>query len=127
MPATQSDSIGGYDHSFVDTPHDRYICNICHLPSRDPYLSVCCGHIFCKSCLDNVKKAAAITNSCPVCRNEAFVTFPNKRLDREIKSLHIYCTNKEKGCEWQDELNEIDNHLSDSKGCKFVLRSEVFQ
>ena len=38
---------------------------------------------------------------------------------REIKSLHIYCTNKEKGCEWQGELNDINNHLGNSDGCQF--------
>ena len=111
--------IGGYDCSFIDTPHDRFICKICHLPSRDPYLSVCCGHVFCKSCLDNVKKAAAITNACPVCRDEIFTTFPNKQAAREIKSFHIYCTNKEKGCKWHGELNDIKNHLGNGDGCQF--------
>ena len=119
MAITTPNNITGYDYDFVDTPHDRYICKICHLPSRDPYLSECCGHVFCKSCKDNVKKASAITNACPVCRDEEFVTFSNKQLDREIRSLHIYCTNKEKGCEWQGELNNIDNHLGNSDGCQF--------
>ena len=80
---------------------------------------MCCGHVFCKSCLDNIKKAAAITNACPVCRDEEFVTFPNKQADREIKSLHKYCTNKETGCEWQGELNDINNHLGNSNDCQF--------
>ena len=35
----------------------------------------------------------------------------------ELLKLNIYCTNKEKGCEWQGELNYIDNHLS--TGCQF--------
>ena len=113
-------AIGGYNCSFIDTPQgDHFICKICHLPSRDPYLSVCCGYLFCKSCLDNVKKTAAITNVCPICRDEEFMTFPNKQAAREIKSLHIYCTNKEKGCEWQGELNDINNHLGNSDGCQF--------
>ena len=116
--ATPSNN-GGYDYDLVTTPPDRLICKICHLPSRDPYLSVCCGHVFCKSCLDNVKKATTITNACPVCRDEEFVTFPNKAVDREVKSLHIYCTNKEKGCEWQGELNDINNHLGNSDSCQF--------
>ena len=47
------------------------------------------------------------------------MTFPNKQLDREIKSLHIYCKNKEKGCKWQGELNDINNHLSNSNDCQF--------
>ena len=110
---------GGYDYNFVDTPHDRFISRICHLPSRDPYLSVCCGHLFCKSCLGNVRKAAAISNACPICRDKEFVTFPNKVVDREIRSFLLYCTNKEKGCKWQGELNDINNHLGNSDSCQF--------
>ena len=119
MAIATPNSIGGYDHDFVDTPHDRFICKICHFPSRDPYLSVCCGHLFCKSCLDNVKKAAAITSACLICRDEEFVTFPNKAVDREIKGFLVYCTNKKKGCEWQGELNDIKIHLGNSDGCQF--------
>ena len=89
MAIATPNNIGGYDYEFVDTPHDRVIYKICHLPSRDPYLSECCGHLFCKSCLDNVKKASAITNACPVCRDEEFVTFRNKAIDREVRSFYI--------------------------------------
>lgn len=56
--ATPTDN-GGYDYDFVDRPDKRYdiICNICHLPSRDPYMTgECCrGQIICKSCLDKFK------------------------------------------------------------------------
>ena len=111
---------GGYDYDLVSQPPDRLICKVCHLPSRDPYLSVCCGHVFCKSCLDKVKNTTAITNACPVCRDKKFETFPQKEANREIKSLHIYCTNKAKGCKWQGELNDINNHLENSRcGCQF--------
>ena len=40
-------------------------------------------------------------------------------LFKEIRRHHIYCTNKEKGCEWQGELNNINNHLGNRKGCQF--------
>ena len=121
MAIATPNSIAGYDYEFVDTPPDRVICKICHLPSKDPHLSVCCGHLFCKSCLDNVKKASAITNACPVCRDEEFTTFCNKAIDREVRSFYIYCTNKEKGCEWQGELNDINSHLGNSDGCQFEV------
>ena len=119
MAIATPNNIAGYDYDLVDPLPDRLLCKICHLPSRNPYLSVCCGHLFCKSCLDNLKKAAAITNACPVCRDEEFTTFPNKAVDREIKSLLINCTNKEKGCKWQGELSNINNHLENSDGCQF--------
>ena len=109
---------GGYEYQFVNTSlPDRFICVICYLPSRESYLTECCGHVFCKSCIDRTK--ASEYTDCPMCNDKRLVVFSNKQLDREIKSLNIYCTNKEKGCEWQGELNSINNHLGSSDGCKF--------
>ena len=118
-----SDSRGGYDYHYVDSPPERLVCMLCGIPCRDSFLSVCCGHNFCKCCMDGFKEVTAIPltvmSSCPVCRNEEFVTFPNKQADREIRSLRVMCTNKERGCEWQGELNDINNHLGNSDGCLF--------
>ena len=54
-----------------------------------------------------------------MCNDKRLITFSNynKQLDREIGSQKIYCTNKKKGCEWQGELNDINNHLGNSDGC----------
>ena len=111
--------LGGYYYKFVYPPEDRLICKICQVPSRDPHLTECCGNNFCRSCLGQARQATAVSTACPICRRETFVTINNKQADREIKSLHIYCTNKEKGCEWQSELNDIDDHLGNSDGCQF--------
>ena len=73
---------GGYDYDLVSKPPDRLVCKICHLPSRDPYLSVCCGHLFCKSCLDNVKKAVLTSNACPVCLDEELRTRRSKLIEK---------------------------------------------
>ena len=108
---------GGYDYKFaeqfVSTPLDRYFCVICQHPSRDPHLSVCCGHVFCKLCIDKVK------DPCPMCRDEKFVTFPNKQLDREIKNLDVFCANAGKGCTWQGKLGKIGDHLGKKGDCQF--------
>ena len=107
---------GGYDYEFAVTIPDRLICKVCHFPSRDPCLSVCCGHTFCKSCSD---AARCVTKACPTCRDDHFPVVQNKQSDREIKSLCIFCSNKKDGCEWQGELNDINNHLGNSDGCQF--------
>ena len=111
---------GGYEYKFVNPVPDRCICNICHLPSRDAYMTgQCCeGQTICKSCLDQWQRTAG-NIKCPVCRKENSGFSQNYHIKREIKSLHIYCTNKEKGCEWQGELNDINNHLGNSDGCQF--------
>jgi len=117
--ATTPNGGGGYDYQFVDTPLDMFVCKICQYPSREPHLSGCCGHTFCKSCLEAAKRAINISQACPVCREEEFTTVPNKQVDRAIRSLHVFCTNKDKGCEWQGEVNDIINHLGNNDGCQF--------
>ena len=105
---------GGYEYEFVHTPSDTLICQICFCPSKDPQLSVCCGHTFCKSCLE-----AADQVNCPMCRHKYFAVVPNKQTDRIIRSLHVYCSNKQKGCEWRGEVNAITSHLNNRDGCQF--------
>ena len=113
-------STGGYDYQFVETPPDKLICKICHFPSREPFLSECCGHTFCKSCIDHAKKATLYYPFlCPVCRSENFPLFRNKQNERDIKSLYVFCSNKERGCKWQGELNNINDHLKNNDGCSF--------
>ena len=88
---------GGYEYKFVNSPPDRCICNIYHLPSRDAYMTgQCCeGQTICKSCLDQWQITAG-NMKCPVCREEIGGFSQNFPIKREIKSLHIYCTNKKK-------------------------------
>ena len=102
--------MSGYDYDFVDDPPDRLLCNICHLPCRDPQRSVYCSHVFCKSELEE--------GGCPVpkCHSEKFSTFVDKKLQREIKALRIYCPNKKDGCGWIGEIFDVDDHLI--KKCK---------
>ena len=116
--ATPSTEYGGFEYEFVDTPPERLLCKICKEPSRDPYMTLCCGHAFCKSCLDRQKQARTICYACPMCRKEKpdFTTVPYVALNREIRELHVYCTNKEKGCKWEGEINNINNHRC---GCQF--------
>ena len=104
--ATPTNDLGGYDYEFVDAPPDTLVCKICHCPSKEPHLSVCCGHTFCKSCLVSAKNST-VAKVCPMCRSENFETFPNKQNERLIKSLAVFCTNKGKGCDWQGEVGMI--------------------
>ncbi|XP_065901407.1 TNF receptor-associated factor 4-like [Dysidea avara] len=114
---TTPSDFGGYEYRFVNDPPDALLCKICHHPCKEPYLSGCCGHNFCKTCLEAARRNAT---NCPYCRNQKdFATLCNKLSDREIRSLHVMCTNKERGCEWQGELNDISNHLGNTDSCQF--------
>ena len=118
---------GGYDYEFVDTPLDILICKICYYPSREPYLSDCCGHTFCKSCLRGyevsvkhpLNKELESSGHCPMCRCEDFTCVRNRQSERIIKNLRVFCTNKNDGCRWQGEINNIDKHLTEE--CQYQM------
>jgi len=128
---------GGYDYDFCSTIPERIVCKICQCPSRDPYLSLCCGHVFCKTCIDQMKKATATASNCPMCRDEEFPTVPNKQINREVRDLVIFCTNKNNGCSWNGEIRAVEAHRKlcpleeveceyHSVGCKIkVQRKDV--
>ena len=110
---------GGYSYHFVASPSELVKCVICHLPSKDPHLSECCGHIFCATCLQQCKTTPNVERVCPMCKDSSFNTIPNKQIDREVRSLQIHCKNKAKGCTWQGEVNDISKHLKNSDGCQY--------
>jgi hypothetical protein len=122
MEPEQLQLCGGYDHEFVGEVADRLICQICTKVMREPYLAVCCGNNYCKSCL---KKSFVLPGkeSCPHCRaeGEAFNHVINKGIRSEINQLKVKCTNREKGCEWTGELPALKKHLESENGCKFVI------
>ena len=98
--ATLRSDTGGYDYQFVNAPSDMFLCKICHLPSKKPHLSICCGHTFCKSCLDGIKTKGSLfhpATACPMCRSEAFTTVPNKQNERAIKAFVYFVLRRIKG------------------------------
>ena len=110
---------GGYDYNYLYPPADTLICKICRLPSRNPHMTLCCGHVFCMSCVTRVE-----SNTCCICRatkRGQYKLYKNKQVERDVWSLQIYCPNKEKGCKWQGELKAITSHLKprSADGCQY--------
>ena len=105
---------GGYHYQFVNSllEGSDLLCKICRLPSRNPHLSSCCGHTFCKGCIDNLREVKNVTHTCPVCRDADFPVVQNKQIDRAVRALHVYCTNEKEGCQWQGEVSGIAGHLN---------------
>lgn len=107
-------NIGGYDYQFVEQEQDLN-CVICQLPCKEAYLSNCCGQLYCKSCLEQFKREEE-NFCCPICKKK-FEAQVDKKIDRKIRSLEIYCPNKEDGCQWKGEINNLKKHLNFGKGC----------
>jgi hypothetical protein len=73
----------------------------------------CCGEKFCHSCIEQKKRP------CPHCNNTKFDTMTDKKLERELYALKVYCTNKDEGCRWVGELRDLEKH----RNC--VIRSTL--
>ena len=102
----------GYDYQLVNgTPPDEYICLLCHLLARDAHQTNCCGRIVCRNCLESRRNRPS-GYTCPNCYSPlAGKYFKDTRTDYDIRHLQIYCTNKEKGCNWQGNIKDIDTHI----------------
>ena len=102
---------GGYECIFVSDPPKvlQTECSICLCVLREPYLVDCCGNSFCKTCIEQVKSDK---RPCPLCNVQFTTTMPDKRLQRTLNELQVYCCHKEAGCEWVGVLGSLPQHLN---------------
>ena len=114
----------GYGSEFVERPPAQVQCEcpICLQVLRDPQQVTCCGNSYCKVCIDSVKDS----KPCPTC-NEAFTTFPDKRLRRTLGGFRVYCSNKEEGCKWVGELGDLEMHLNSKPSSERQLEGCLFE
>uniref|UniRef100_A0A1X7UD58 RING-type domain-containing protein n=2 Tax=Amphimedon queenslandica TaxID=400682 RepID=A0A1X7UD58_AMPQE len=94
-------------------------CPVCLHICTDPHQVSCCGRNFCQSCIERIK---ASNGSCPMCKEETYQSFADKNVSRIINGLQVYCTNKEKGCQWKGDLKYLPTHLNKGKregDCQF--------
>ena len=107
----------GYDCEFVSPPPKvlQTECSICLLILREPHLTSCCGHCFCRVCVERIQNDG---KPCPLCKENKFTTLRNKGLERALKELAVRCEHKGSGCSWNGELGGLDKHLSGA--CPFV-------
>ena len=91
--AGMTESTGAVD------PPNKCICHICKLVACDPQQVTCCSNIYCKTCLQQLKDKGSEFN-CPTCRKPLTGNyFKDGRAEREIKSLRVYCSNTDSGCQ----------------------------
>lgn len=104
------------------------ICSICgNIPNPDNANEVvCCGHLFCKPCLENW---LLIQSTCPLCKGDLSdetlmikdLKLHSKLLYRKILKYKIKCPCE--SCDWIGSLNDFIKHsqlcTSQKRCCKY--------
>ena len=108
--------------TFVDDEQHlkNFTCIICRSIPKEPIYQVsCCGKHICKTCFD--KSVKCTSQACPHCRTPSVKQncFKDTNMCQRIKSLRVYCKNKQFGCEWQSELCTLEQHVAN---CKYKLK-----
>lgn len=124
---------GGYDCSLVSPPpvHIQTECSVCLQILKEPCINSCCGHKFCRECIERVK---ANGKDCPLCNAPDFSFMCEHSLDRTLKDLDVFCTHQTDGCEWTGKLRELEGHVRGSSslenqttGCQFAEVDCMYQ
>ena len=114
-PRAPKSDYGGYSYDFLTEPPQKYHCGICTRVLKDPHLTECCGHEFCKTCLERWGMSSK-SKTCPHCREVNFNHIVNKQSKREIDELKVRCSHRKNGCGWVGELVLIEAH---HKSCDY--------
>ena len=103
--------MSGFDCLFIEEPPQvlQTHCSICLLVLREPFQVTCCGKSFCRECIQRV---IAGGTPCPTCNEARYDSFQNKGLQQPLYGFRVFCSNKESGCDWQEELGQLDQHLN---------------
>ena len=108
----------GYKCEFIDSVPDHLCCKKCTLVARKLSIISCCGESFCQSCIADTQKEG---KPCPACGEKNFTTFEQIKSQKQIASLRVYCSMKERGCDWSGTLEQLDTHLDpDQDNCQYV-------
>ena len=71
--------------------------------------------------MENVKEA---NGRCPFCKKKPFTGFIDKRFERQLNELKVYCIYRPKGCDWVGNFGKVEQHLNIGKEngeCQFVV------
>ena len=123
---TSKENQYGYDCEFVEPPPSvlQTECPVCLLVLKEPCLISCCGHKFCRECIEPMEKDK---KPCALCNEPDFTFLRERALERSLKDLEVWCSYRKEGCEWKGKLGKLEEHLNRDlssenqlNGCQFV-------
>ena len=108
----------GYECEFIDSVSDDFYCKKCNLVARRLSITTCCTESFCYACIADTKEQG---KPCPACAEKDYNILDHVKNQKRINCLQVYCSAKERGCDWSGTLEQLDTHLNpDQDNCQYV-------
>ena len=76
----------------------------------DPHQTTCCGNNLSAQA---VRKLLRDKKNCPFCKKKTseWSSVLDKKHQRFVRALRVRCPQKSDGCDWEGELNSLEQHL----------------
>ena len=108
----------GYQCEFLRAVSEDFYCKKCTLVARRLTIISCCGESFCHACIADTQEQ---DKSCPACEEKEYNILEHVKNQRRINCLQVYCSVKERGCDWSGTLEQLDTHLDpDQDNCQYM-------
>ena len=95
------------EFDFVERPSQDFFCPVSLELLLEPQLTSCCGHHLS---LEVAKRLQKEGKSCPMCNAESWSAMLDKYHRRRVHEVRVRCWNKDRGCGWMGEVNELKRH-----------------
>ena len=118
MAEHDCDSSVGYKCEFIDSVPEDFFCKTCSLVARRLAITSCCSETYCHSCITYTLEQG---KPCPACGEKDCIVIQQMKYQKRVKELNVYCSVKEKGCDWSGTLEQLDTHLDpDRDNCQYL-------
>ena len=95
------------EFNFLERPSQDFFCPVSLDLLLEPQLTSCCGHHLSLEVANRLQKEG---KSCPVCNGEQWSAVLDKYHRRRVHKVRVHCWNKDSGCGWVGEVNELRRH-----------------
>ena len=95
------------EFDFVERPSQDFFCPVSLELLLEPQLTSCCGHHLSLEVANRLQKEG---KPCPVCNSESWSAMLDKYHGRRVREVRVRCWNKDSGCGWVGEVNELKRH-----------------
>ena len=109
---------------FIEELSEEFICPVTHNLLLHPHLTVCCGKHLSQEAAINIQRQGG---ACPLCNEPHLSTVFNKHFLRQVNELHVFCHHKDRGCGWQGEFSDLEDHVQSCPMKKTPLMTELLK